>query len=72
LSGAGYGNSLYRRCDADHVLQDPGALKVGNEARISENPLSGFVAEIITIKPDSRVHLMLYIMEQATHITVAP
>lgn len=64
--------ALLERCDADHVLQDPGALEVGNQARISEGPLSGFVAEIIEIEPDSRVHLLLDIMGQATHITVAP
>ena len=64
--------ALLERCDADHVLQDPGALEVGNQAHISEGPLSGFVAEIIAIEPDSRVHLLLDIMGQATHITVAP
>ena len=64
--------ALLERCDADHVLRDPGALEVGNQARISEGPLSGFVAEIIEIEPDSRVHLLLDIMGQATHITVAP
>ena len=64
--------ALLQRCDADHVLQDPGALEVGNQARISEGPLSGFIAEIIKIEPDSRVHLLLDIMGQATHITVAP
>ena len=63
--------ALLERCDADHVLQDPGAL-VGNQARISEGPLSGFIAEIIEIEPDSRVHLLLDIMGQATHITVVP
>ena len=64
--------ALFDRCDADHVLQDPGTLEVGNQARISEGPLSGLVAEIIEIEPDSRVHLLLDIMGQATHITVAP
>ena len=64
--------ALLERCDADHVLQDPGALEVGNQARIAKGPLSGFVAEIIAIEPDSRVHLLLDIMGQATHITVAP
>ena len=33
--------ALLERCDADHVLQDPGALEVGNQAHISEGPLSG-------------------------------
>lgn len=64
--------ALLKRCDADHILQDPGALEVGNQARISEGPLSGFIAEIIKIEPDSRVHLLLDIMGQATHITVSP
>ncbi len=64
--------ALLERCDADHVLQDPGILEVGTEARISEGPLSGFVAKIIEIEPDSRVHLLLDIMGQITHITVAP
>ena len=63
---------LLERCDADQVLQDPGALEVGNQACISGGPLSGFVAEIIAIEPDSRVHLLLNIMGQAMHITVAP
>ena len=61
--------ALLKRCDADHVLQDLGALEVGNQARISQGPLSGFIAEIIEIEPDSRVHLLLDIMGQATHIT---
>ena len=64
--------ALLERCDADHVLQDRGALDVGHHAHISEGPLSGFVAEILAIEPDSRVHLLLDIMGQATHITVAP
>ena len=64
--------SLLERCDAEHVLQDPGELKVGNKACISEGPLSGFVAEIIEIEPDRRIHLLLDIMGQTTHITAAP
>ena len=64
--------ALLERCDADHVLQNPGTLEVGNQARISKGPLSGFIAEIIQIEPHSRVHLLLDMMGQATHISVAP
>ena len=64
--------ALFERCDADHVLQDPGVLKVGNQARISKGPLSGLIAEIINIEPHGRVHLLLHIMGQATNISVAP
>ena len=64
--------ALFERCDADHVLQDPGALKVGNQARISKGPLSGLIAEIINIEPHGRVNLLLHIMGQATNISVAP
>ena len=39
--------ALLERCDADHVLQNLGTLEVGNQARISKGPLSGFIAEII-------------------------
>ena len=64
--------ALFERCDADHVLQDPGVLRVGKQARISKGPLSGLIAEIINIEPHSRVHLLLDIMGQATNISVAP
>ena len=64
--------ALFERCDADHVLQDPGVLKVGHQARISKGPLSGVIAEIINIEPHGRVHLLLNIMGQATNISVAP
>ncbi len=63
--------ALLERCDADHVLQDPGALQIGRQARISKGPFAGFVAEIISIEPDNRVHLLFDIMGRATNITVA-
>ena len=44
-------------------------LQVGKEARISEGPFSGLIAKIVAIKPDSRVHLLLDIMGQATDLT---
>lgn len=64
--------ALFERCDADHVLRDLGVLKSGNQARISEGPLSGLIAEIINIEPHGRVHLLLDIMGQATNVFVAP
>ena len=64
--------ALFERCDADHVLQDPGVLKVGNQARISKGPLSGLIAEIINIEPHGRVYHLLDIMGQVTNFSVAP
>ena len=62
--------ALFKRCDVNQVLQDSGLLEIGKHARISEGPFSGLIAEIIAIKPDSRVHLLLDIMGQSTDITV--
>ena len=64
--------ALLNRCDRNHVLQDSGAMEVGDQARISEGPLSGVVAKIIEIDTDRRVHLLLDIMGQAAHVTVPP
>ena len=63
---------LIERCDAKQVLQDSGSLEVGNQARISQGPFSGLIADIVRIKPDRRVHLLLDIMGQATEIMVTP
>ena len=64
--------ALLERCDADHVLQKPGKLEVGQKAQILKGPFSGLIAEIIEVEPDTRVHLLLDLMGRATQLSVSP
>ena len=73
LSGAGYGNSVpARTARCRTCVARPWGIESREQSHHFQARYPAFVAEIIEIEPDERIHLLLDIMGQTTHITAAP
>lgn len=63
-------SQLMLRCDLSGKLIPPKHLKPGDQVRVTEGALSGFVAEIESLAPDRRVWVLMEIMGGRKRVVV--
>ena len=61
---------LMARCNEMGIIQDAGALAVGDRAQVTHGPFSGFVATIADVEANARIYILLEIMGQSTTVTI--
>ena len=61
---------LMARCDEVGIIQDAGALAVGDRAEVTQGPFSGFVATIADVEANARIYILLDIMGQSTKVSI--
>jgi transcriptional antiterminator RfaH len=61
---------LMARCNELGIIQDAGTLAVGDRARVTQGPFSGFVSTIADVEADARIYILLDIMGQSTSVSI--
>ncbi|MDC0954963.1 transcriptional activator RfaH [Alphaproteobacteria bacterium] len=61
---------LKARCNEMGIIQDAGALSVGDRAQVTHGPFSGFLATIINVEASARIYILLDIMGQSTTVSI--
>ena len=61
---------LMARCDEMGIIQDAGALVVGDRAQVTQGPFFGFVATIADVEANARIYILLDIMGQSTKVSI--
>ena len=62
--------NLMARCDEMSIVQDAGALVLGDRAQVTQGPFSGFVATIADVEANDRIYILLDIMGQLTKVSI--
>ena len=63
-------DALMHRCDASGRLIELAQLCPGDQVRITNGPLSSFIAQVDRIEPDKRVWLLMDIMGGQTQVAI--
>ena len=61
---------LMARCNELGIIQDAVTFAVGDHAQVSQGPFSGFVAKIVKVEANARIHILLKIMGQSTVVSI--
>ena len=61
---------LMARCDEMGIIQDAGALMVGDRAQVTQGPFSGFAATIADVEANDRIYILMDIMGQSTKVSI--
>jgi transcriptional antiterminator RfaH len=61
---------LMARCNEMGIIQDAGALAVGDRAQVTRGPFYGFVATIANVEANARIFILLNIMGQSTTVSI--
>ena len=62
--------NLMARCDEMGIIQDAGALVVGDRAQVTQGPFSGFAATIADVEANDRIYILMDIMGQSTKVSI--
>ena len=62
--------NLMARCDEMSIIQDDRALVLGNRAKVTQGPFSGFIATIANVEANDRIYILLDIMGQSTKVSI--
>jgi transcriptional antiterminator RfaH len=67
--------ALMAQCDKQSILRptseiQSSQLHAGNQAQVTQGPLSGFIATISNIEPNNRINILIEIMGQTTKVAI--